>query len=102
MDPPTPFASPATVELAATEPTWVSFIDAGGKKLFVGLLEPGQTRTVKVSADAVLRTGNAAGLVLHFNGKPVGPIGYAGQVRQVDFKDGTYQIVPAAITPREK
>src|SRR5262249_46836275 len=60
------------LELEASEPTWVSLIDVEGTTLVSRMLEPGDTRSLELSKNAILRTGNAGGLILRFNGAPVG------------------------------
>jgi hypothetical protein len=95
VPPPTPAVSrPAVmrVELKATEPSWVSLIDANGNKLLVGLLVPGEMRTFELAKAATLRTGNAGGLKVLLDGKPLGPIGTRGYVREIEFKDGHYKL----------
>jgi hypothetical protein len=76
------------IDLAATNPTWVSLVDADGNKLLSQLLMPGSPRTFEVKKGATLRAGNAGGLVLSVNGRPFGPLGNMGEVRQVQIKDG--------------
>ena len=83
------------LELEAREPVWVAITDANGRKLFERTLEANETRSIELTTAATLRTGNAGGLVLHFNGKPIGPLGPSGKVRVVEFKDGVFRIVPA-------
>lgn len=82
------------VELEAREPAWVAITDIGGKKLFERTLEANETRIIELTTGATLRTGNAGGLVVRVNGKPVGPLGPAGRVRAVEFRDGNFRIVP--------
>jgi hypothetical protein len=82
------------VELDATDPTWVSLRDREGTNLLAQLLVPGTSRTVTLTKSAILRVGNAGGLVVHLNGRPIGSIGPSGQVREVEFKDGTFSVVP--------
>ena len=95
-----PTALPAgstSVELAANEKTWVS-LSSDGKTLFAGLLDASQTKSFAVGANAKLLAGNAGGVDVRFNGKPIGPLGPKGQVRIVTFSGGTFQIV----TPPKK
>ncbi len=80
------------VVLDATEPTWVSMKDLDGKDMFAQLLLPGAARTVKLQGGGVLRTGNAGGLVVRFNGAPIGPIGPSGKVREITFKSDGFTI----------
>lgn len=82
------------VELDATDPTWVSMRDGEGTNLLAQLLVPGTPRTVTLTKSAILRVGNAGGLVVHLNGRPIGSIGPSGQVREVEFKNGTSRVVP--------
>jgi hypothetical protein len=82
------------VELGATDPTWVSMRDGEGTNLLAQLLVPGTPRTVTVAKSAILRVGNAGGLVVHLNGRPIGSIGPSGQVREIEFKNGTFSVVP--------
>jgi hypothetical protein len=58
------------------------------------LLEPSDVRSLDLTRNTVLRAGNAGGLTIRFNGKEIGPIGPHGGVREVEFKGGTYRIVP--------
>jgi len=95
----TPAAAPngeaqVRVELVATEPVWV-LARGDGKYLFSGTLETNQTRTVEAGSSVEIRVGNAGGVSITFNGKPVGPIGPRGQVRTVQFTSGGFQIVAA-------
>ncbi len=80
------------VDLKATEPTWVSLIDADGKKLLVGLLVAGDVRTYQLTKTATLRAGNAGGLTVRLDGKPLGPIGARGYVKEIEFKNGSYRV----------
>jgi hypothetical protein len=76
------------IDLDATTPTWVSLIDSDGKRLLADLMVPGGPRTFQLSKDATLVTGSAGGLILKINGRPAGSLGYVGQVRQFQIKDG--------------
>ena len=40
-----------------------------------------------------MRTGNAGGVKLTFNGKPVGVVGPRGQVRVVVFTKDSYEVI---------
>jgi cytoskeleton protein RodZ len=90
-----PIVEPGTiqVDLSATETTWVS-LSSAGKTVFSGVLDPAQTKNFAVSEQAKLLTGNAAGLDVRWNGKPIGPIGSRGQVRTVLLGADHYEILP--------
>jgi hypothetical protein len=92
--PPQPAPRPRLMhlELTASEPTWISLMGADRSGLFSRLLVPGQMRSVEVDHAATLRTGNAGGLRVALDGKPLGPIGAKGQVREIEFKDGVFKI----------
>ena len=82
------------VELEASEPAWVSITDSAGKRLFERTLETNESHSIELTSFATLRTGNAGGLTVRLNGKPIGPLGPAGKVRAVEFKEGNFRIVP--------
>jgi len=81
-----------SVDLTATERTWVS-LSSAGRMLFSGVLDPSQTRNFALDENARLLTGNAAGLDVWINGRSLGPLGSRGQVRVVLFKQDKYQIL---------
>ena len=95
-EPPTTPAAPETgrisVDLAATEKTWVS-LSSAGRTVFAGVLDASQTKNFALAEDAKLLTGNAAGLDVRMNGRPLGPLGPRGQIRVVLFTQDQYQIL---------
>jgi len=86
------------LNLVAREATWLS-ISSEGKRLFSGVLAANETKTVAGKESAWMKVGNAAGLDVTLNGKPIGPLGARGQVLVVVFTPDKFQIVPPA--PRE-
>lgn len=85
------------LNLSATETTWLS-ITSEGKNIFSGILQPSQTKTLQASDVAKMKVGNAGGLDVRLNGKPIGPIGPRGQVREVLFTPENFHIL--APTPK--
>jgi len=81
------------LNLAATEKTWLS-ITSEGKRIFSGFLEPSQTKTLTGLDAARMTVGNAGGINVLLNGKPIGPIGKSGQVRVVLFTPDNFQVLP--------
>jgi cytoskeleton protein RodZ len=79
------------VNLSATEKTWLS-ITCDGKRIFSGILEPSQTKTLTGSDVATMKVGNAGGIEVLWNGKSIGPIGPRGQVREVLFTPDNFEI----------
>jgi len=78
--------------LSATEATWLS-ISADGKRIFSGVLQPSQTKTLSGSDVAKMKVGNAGGIEVLWNGKAIGPIGPRGQVRDVLFTKDNFEII---------
>lgn len=85
---------PVRVQVTAEEAVWV-LARADGKYLFSGTLEANETRTIDATERLTLRLGNAGGVTITLNGKPLGPVGPKGQVREVQFTSGGFQIVAA-------
>lgn len=87
-------APPAAVhvELTASEAVWVRVV-SDGKYVFAGTMEANQTRTVDAGQSVDLRLGNAGGVSIVLNGKPLGPAGPKGQVRNIQITTGGFQTV---------
>ena len=90
--------SPVRVELVAAEPVWV-LARTDGKYLFSGTLDPNQPRTIEANSNITLRIGNAGGVNITLNGKPLGALGPKGQVRTVQLTSGGFEIVAAPKPP---
>ena len=82
------------VEINADEAVWV-LARADGKYAFSATMDPHTTRTVEGVKQVTVRLGNAGGVTISLNGKPIGPAGPKGQVRTIQFTSGGFQIVPA-------
>lgn len=86
-------SGPVKVEIATSdEPVWV-LVRTDGKYSFSGTMEPNQTRTVDADGIVLLRLGNAGGVAITVNGKPIPAVGPKGQVRTVQLTSGGFQIV---------
>jgi cytoskeletal protein RodZ len=84
------------IQLSALEPTWLSIM-ADGKQDFVGILDPAEIKVLGAHDNVRIRTGNAGGVNVVFNGKSLGALGARGQVRTVVFTKDSYEVVePAA------
>jgi len=81
------------VAFTATEPVWLS-IRADGTEAYRGTLE-GQQEFGASNKMTVL-VGNAGGLEVSLNGKPVGPIGGHGEVRLLVLTPKGASVVPRA------
>jgi hypothetical protein len=61
------------------ETCWVEAM-ADGKRVEYSLLKPGEIRTWLAHKEFVIKAGNAGGIDLELDGKPVGPLGKRGEV----------------------
>jgi cytoskeletal protein RodZ len=86
------------VELSAIERTWLSIV-ADGEETFTGTLETAQTKVLEGHDTARVRTANAGGLTVVYNGKAIGSLGPRGQVRTVVFTRTGYEMFEPAPTP---
>ena len=80
------------IELSAVERTWLSIV-ADGQETFRGILKAAETKVLEGHFSARVRTGNAGGVNIVFNGKPLGMIGERGQVRTVLFTKEGYEVI---------
>jgi cytoskeleton protein RodZ len=85
-------SSGLVLSLAATQQVWLS-ITSGGKEIFSGILQPGETKTLSGLEAARMKVGNAGGIEVQWNGKPVGPLGASGEVRTVVLTPDDAQIL---------
>jgi len=72
--------APVILEAVATDDVWVH-VTVDDKDIIIETLHPGDTRVWEAQDNIKLWVGNAGGLELKFNGRPLGPIGQRGQVR---------------------
>lgn len=89
-----PVADRIHLELAAIEPTWLT-VTADGKPAYTGILEPAEVKVLEGQQVAKLKTGNAGGVNITFNGKAIGAIGPRGKTRTVIFTKSGYEIQPS-------
>jgi cytoskeletal protein RodZ len=81
-----------SLNISATEKTWIE-ITADGKRIFMGVLEAGQTQTMRTSESARMVVGNAGGITVQKAGRDIGPIGPRGQVRVVRLTKDQVEIL---------
>jgi cytoskeleton protein RodZ len=86
------------VDLKAVEPTWVAvYVD--GRQTLSKLLDTDQSTTIDNARQIRVRLGNAGGVEISANGKPIGPVGNRGEVRVVEFTANGFRIIPLAKPP---
>ena len=90
--PPRPDGAAIHIELSAIEPTWLS-IAADGKTTYSGILAAMETKVFDGKTTAQIRTGNAGGVNIIFNGRALGPLGRRGQSRTLVFTKTGYEVV---------
>jgi len=74
-----------SVVVQAKEDAWVT-VTADGKLIVSGrTLKAGDRQAVRAARKLVLTTGNAGGIDISFNGKPLGPIGSESERRELTF-----------------
>ena len=83
------------IELSAIQPTWLS-ISADGKTTYSGTLAAMKTMTFDGKSSAEIRTANAGGVNIIFNGRALGPLGRRGQSRTFVFTKSGYEVVRGA------
>ncbi len=94
-------AAPKTIllQVAAVEKTWLS-LETDGRNVYSGLLEPTGTKMLEGKDSAKIRTGNAGGLAVTFNGKNLGVLGKRGEVQTVLFTPDRYEILQPGLISR--
>jgi cytoskeletal protein RodZ len=80
-----PAPSKVQLDLTATEETWLS-VSSDGAPVFTGFLAANQTKNIESHGNTKLLVGNASGLVVRVDGKPLGALGAHGQVRVLNFR----------------
>jgi len=88
----TPPALPVRVGIVADEKTWIQAV-SDGRRVFSDSLQAKQTKVIEATQKVSLIIGNAGGIEVSLNGKPIGPIGPRGQVRMLELTPGGFQIV---------
>jgi len=75
-------ASDFVVQIRATQDAWVQIV-ADGKLMSEGVLVPPAEKRVRAAKEVVIKTGNAAGVEVSFNGQPLPPLGDENQMATV-------------------
>ena len=72
------------VQVKAKEDSWVSVV-ADGKSVMQRVLAADKHKKIKAGKTLVLRTGNAGGIEVSFNGRPLGALGNENEPRTLTF-----------------
>jgi hypothetical protein len=81
------------VSIKVTDASWVSAC-SDGKEVLVRLLVLGDTREIEFAKTAVVRVGNAGGVEIALDGKPIGPLGRSGTLRVIEVGPGGLAFLP--------
>jgi cytoskeleton protein RodZ len=82
--------TPIELKIKVNQESWVS-IKADGKTLVSTTLQPGVERSFKATDKIEMVLGNAGGVEVSFNGKPVENVNNAQDVRKITFTPTGYQ-----------
>jgi cytoskeleton protein RodZ len=75
---------PVRAVFTMTEPVWVS-VSCDGKPAYTGVLPEKESRSFEASSAVRVLIGNAGGLTITLNGRPVGPIGGHGETQLLEL-----------------
>lgn len=105
---PPPQGAPAggavTLSIRATDVAWVQVRDSG-KVVFSNIIPIGESRTFSGNERLRVLFGNAGGVEVIYNGKPMPPPGPKGQVRTLEFTREGFEVIvkpPALSAPAGK
>lgn len=73
-----------SILIKAKEDSWISVI-ADGKMVAQGVLSQNRHKTIRAMKEITLRTGNAGGIEVSHNGKPLGLVGSESETRTLMF-----------------
>jgi cytoskeleton protein RodZ len=85
---------PVRVAFTATEPVWMS-VKCDGAASYTGTLLGPETKTFEASTAVTVVIGNAGGLAISLNGKPLGPIGAHGETRSLELTPSGVHRLPS-------
>src|SRR5262249_1942279 len=89
-DPEQDLSNSFSVVIKARQDSWISIV-ADGRPLWTGTLNAHSKRSITAGKELVLKTGNAAGIEVSYNGKALGALGKENQVRTFTFNTSGLQ-----------
>ena len=91
-----PIAAPAIRQtralIRASDNSWITAC-VDGKAVFSKLFTNGSRYDLPFTSRAVVRAGNAGPVDIFLNGKPIGPVGHAGEVSVVELTPSASRII---------
>jgi cytoskeletal protein RodZ len=91
--PATDAVQPVRVAFTPNEPVWMS-VQCDGSEQFRGTLEAPATREFEAARKMIIVIGNAGGLTVTWNGRPIGPIGGHGEIQVLEVTPQGARVVP--------
>lgn len=89
------------LRLSAKSLTWVR-VREGDRTVYIGTIDVGQTKLIRVNEGAQILVGNAGGLNVVWQGSDIGQVGPSGQIRTVTLTpEGSSIQAPAPKTPTD-
>ena len=83
---------PIHAGFTATEPTWVS-VTCDGNPSYTGTLTQADQRQFEAAGTIKVLVGNAGGLTISLNGRPLGPIGAHGEIQFLELtRNGAHKL----------
>ena len=90
------------VRLEVIEKVWIR-ATADGKRVWEKTFRSGERKSIEADQSILLLVGNAGGLKLELNGRPMPDIGPRGQVRRVEFTpSGMHVVEPTRGVPGDR
>jgi len=74
--------------IAARQKCWLQ-VTVDGTVEFSGIVEAGDNKSFQATGSIIVKAGNAGGIDLSLNGKPLAPLGNVGQVVERQFDKGS-------------
>ena len=90
----------ARVVLSATSDSWVQVRDADGELLLTQVLRTGDSFLVPNEPGITMRTGNAGGLSITVDGRPIAALGELGDVVDGVILEPDRLLTGTAVSPR--
>jgi cytoskeleton protein RodZ len=91
------FSDGISLIIHAKEDSWIS-VTADGQQVLDSTLNSGESRQLRADRELVLKTGNAGGLDVSFNGQPLPALGKQKQVKTLTFSAAG--LAPSAAAPQ--
>ena len=90
--------APLELTIEASTPSWIS-VSAGESSLFLGMMNPAESKKFSLEAPLKVTLGNAGGVRLQVNGQFFPSLGKAGERKTLEISAANYQQYLTPKTP---